>query len=122
MNDIFIIFILLAVVFFFFLQGGAGAEVKPDEAWKLIEEGALVIDVRTEGEFNPGHLPGVLNIPYEQVDRLKDAIGEDKGRSVLVYCRSGRRSGIAKKSLAAVGYTNVVNGGAYGRLISAQPK
>jgi phage shock protein E len=122
MNNWYVILVLLGVIFFFFLQGGVGAEVKPEQAWKLIEEGALLIDVRTDGEFNAGHLPDARHIPYEQVDRLKAAIGEDKGRSVVVYCRSGRRSGIAKKSLVEAGYTNIVNGGAYSRLSSAQPR
>lgn len=80
---------------------------------KLIAEGALVIDVRTTEEFAAGHLEGALNIPYDVIATHLDTIGADKQRSVVVYCRSGRRSGIAQQTLKGHGYTNVVNGGAF---------
>jgi phage shock protein E len=79
----------------------------------LIAQGALVIDVRTAEEFAAGHLEGALNIPYDVIATKLDTIGPDKQRSVVVYCRSGRRSGIAQQTLKSHGYTNVVNGGAF---------
>lgn len=78
---------------------------------------AMVIDVRTAAEFDAGHLAGALHIPYEQVDALVAAIGPDQSRSVVLYCRTGRRSGIALQSLMQAGYTNVVNAGGYRDLI-----
>jgi phage shock protein E len=120
MNNVYVMIVVVGVIIFFVLQGGVGADMKPAEVWKAIDEGALLIDVRTAGEYQAGYLDGALQIPYEQTGRLQEAIGEDKGRAVVVYCRSGRRSGIAKKSLNEAGYTNVINGGAYSRLKAAQ--
>ena len=105
----------------FAMLGCAHAQVQEADAWKRIGDGALLIDVRTEGEFRSGHLEGALNIPYEKVDALVAAIGSDKARPVALYCRSGRRSGIATTSLAARGYTNVVNIGSYTALKAAKP-
>lgn len=87
----------------------------------MIGKGALLIDVRTEKEFKSGHLDGALNIAYEEIDALAKAIGDDKSRQVVLYCRSGRRSGMARESLVRLGYTNVVNGGSFNRLQSSKP-
>lgn len=74
------------------------------------------IDVRTAGEFNAGHLDGALHIPYDVIgDQITSAI-PDKDAEIHVYCRTGRRSGIALKTLEGMGYTNVVNEGGYAKL------
>lgn len=94
----------------------AGASV--EEARVLIEEGAVVIDVRSPEEYASGHLEGALNIPHTEIaDRLKELPENEK--SVVVYCRSGRRSEIAAGVLREKGYTRVVNGGAYEALKQA---
>ncbi len=80
------------------------------KAWEMIDSGALVIDVRTSKEYAEGHLDGVLNIPYENTAELIKAIGTDKSRPVVVYCRSGGRSGAAQVKLTEAGYTNIFNG------------
>ncbi|MGA1194145.1 MAG: rhodanese-like domain-containing protein [Kiritimatiellia bacterium] len=116
MNNLLLAIVIAVIIAFFVFQGGAGADMEPHEVWRAVDEGALLIDVRTAGEFESGHLKGALNIPYQQADLLQQAAGEDKSRSVVVYCRSGRRSSIAKKSLNEAGYTNVINGGAFSRL------
>ena len=88
-------------------QGGS----KEDKI--AIDEKTAVIDVRTEQEYKAGHLINSINIPHEEI---KDKITEhvhDKNQKIIVYCRSGRRSGIAKKTLDEMGYTNVINTGAY---------
>ncbi len=79
-------------------------------AWGMIDNGALVIDVRTSKEYAKGHLNDVLNIPYENTAELIKAIGSDKSRPVVLYCRSGGRVGVAQVELAKAGYTNVFNG------------
>ena len=89
-------------------------------AWKMIDDGALVVDVRTPGEFNSGHLPGAKLIPVNQVSTRISEFGEDKTRPIVVYCQSGGRSGNAESILKANGYTNVVNGGGYNALMSAR--
>lgn len=86
----------------------------------VIDEKTAVIDVRTEQEYKEGHLINSINIPYGVI---KDKITEhvhDKNQKIIVYCRSGRRSGIAKKTLDEMGYTNVINAGAYEKLKAAE--
>ncbi len=84
--------------------------VKPDYT-ALIREGAVIVDVRSSGEFAGGHIPGSINIP---LDRIQGKMAELKksGRAVITCCRSGNRSGMAKSILAAAGI-RVVNGGAW---------
>lgn len=89
-------------------------------AWKMIDDGALIVDVRTPGEFNSGHLPGAKLIPVNQVSARINEFGSDKNRPIVVYCQSGGRSGSAESILKANGYTNVINGGGYGALMSAR--
>lgn len=79
------------------------------QAWPLIESGALVIDVRTQEEFDEGHLPGATNIPYKDTDAIITAIGSDHERQIVVYCRSGKRAGIVQDALAEAGFHNVFN-------------
>jgi phage shock protein E len=76
----------------------------------------IIIDVRTKAEYDEGHLKKSLNIPYNEIKEKIDGITTDKGDTIIVYCRSGRRSGIAKKALEEVGYKNVINAGAYKEL------
>ncbi len=72
----------------------------------LAAAGARVVDVRTPQEFASGHVPGAINIPYDELPGRAAEIGPPATRVVL-YCRSGRRSGIAAEALEKAGYTNV---------------
>lgn len=74
-------------------------------------EGAkpLIIDVRTQAEWNKGHIEGAILIPYELIGERIGAATKDKSRRIYVYCRSGRRSQIAIKSLERFGFRDVVN-------------
>lgn len=74
------------------------------------------IDVRTADEFNAGHLDGAVHIPYDVIGNQITASVPDKDAEIHVYCRTGRRSGIALKTLEEMGYTNVVNAGGYAKL------
>jgi phage shock protein E len=69
----------------------------------------LIIDVRTEAEWNNGHIEGAILIPYELIGGKIGAVAKDKSRRIYVYCRSGRRSQIAKETLEKLGYKDVVN-------------
>ena len=80
---------------------------------------ALWIDVRTAQEFNTGHVSQAVNIPYEEIAGSIAGLTEDKDAPIYVYCRSGRRSGIAKATLEEAGYSNVTN---LGGLEEAQDK
>jgi rhodanese-related sulfurtransferase len=64
-----------------------------------------VLDVRSPEEYAAGHVPGALNIPFDQVAQRHAEVPKDK--DVVLYCRSGRRAGIAAEALAAQGYTRL---------------
>ena len=82
----------------------SGAEAK---ALMDSESGYIIIDARTQEEYNEGHIPGAIMIPeYEIADRAEKEL-PDKDQLILVYCRSGRRSKIAAEELVKLGYTNV---------------
>lgn len=74
-----------------------------------IQTYAVIIDVRTEDEFSAGHINGAIHIPYTEIgEKIADFV-PDKSASVAVYCRSGRRSGIAREEMLRLGYQNVDN-------------
>ena len=77
----------------------------------LLAAGPIWIDVRTADEYNSGHVSEAVNIPYTEIaEGISDLTG-DKEAPIYVYCRSGRRSGVAKETLEGLGYTQVVNVG-----------
>jgi phage shock protein E len=82
----------------------------------VIDENTRVIDVRTEKEYTAGHLKNSINIPYGEIKETIGKYAHGKNEKIIVYCRSGRRSGIAKETLDEMGYTNVINAGAYEKL------
>lgn len=108
----------LAVVVGFLLVnllfGGKGD--KDADIPKLLQEGALVVDTRTAGEFSNGHVQGAINIPYDIIARSIDQYETNKTQSIIVYCRSGSRSSHAKRYLIEAGYTNVVDAGSIGNM------
>jgi rhodanese-related sulfurtransferase len=80
----------------------AGNEVSREEAQKLVEDGAQVIDVRTDHEWEVGRIAGATHLP---LDELAQRAGEiDKERPVVLYCRGGNRSTMAAAALAEAGY------------------
>ncbi|MBT1446306.1 rhodanese-like domain-containing protein [Shewanella sp. JM162201] len=97
------------------------ADKDPATAWDKIGKGAMVVDVRTAEEFAAGHLEGAINIPYENVaaEFEKRAIAKDT--PVVLYCRSGRRSGVANDALIAAGFEATYNGGGYQSLQENRP-
>jgi phage shock protein E len=72
----------------------------------LAASGARVVDVRTPGEFASGHVPGAINIPYDELPRRAAEIGPPSTKVVL-YCRTGRRSGVAADALQKAGFSNL---------------
>jgi rhodanese-related sulfurtransferase len=80
----------------------AGREVSREEARKLIDEGAQLVDVRAEHEWEAGHIVGATHLP---LDELAARAGElDKEQPVVLYCRGGTRSTMAAAALADAGY------------------
>lgn len=88
-------------------------QVSADEAGKMMERetGYIIVDVRTQREYDEGHIPKAVCIPNETIDREPPALLPDKEQEIFVYCRSGRRSKEAAQKLAGMGYTNVVEFG-----------
>jgi phage shock protein E len=70
---------------------------------------ATWIDVRNADEFSQKHVSDAQNIPYDQIGSEIAALDLAKDQPIYLYCRSGRRAGLAKETLDALGYTNVVN-------------
>ena len=73
---------------------------------------AVIIDVRTPQEFASGHIAGAINIPHARISEgVVGLKGITQTSPVLLYCRSGKRSGVAKSALEGQGFTQVFNGG-----------
>jgi len=106
--------IVLAVFVAFFLLKRIG-QISSKDAKDHLKNGALVIDVRTPGEFNSGHLKSAINLPLDQIETTLPRRVKDKNQVLLLHCQSGMRSGVAKKKLIALGYANAFNLGSYGR-------
>ena len=71
------------------------------------EEGYVILDVREQDEYDAGHIPGAILIPYTRIEAMAFEMLPDEEQLILVYCRSGRRSKIAAEALVELGYTNI---------------
>jgi phage shock protein E len=78
------------------------AQVKPDRVTSSDIKTSVIIDVRSKEEYQADHFPKAINIPLDQLSAHSDQLKAEK-RPIIVYCRSGRRSEQAKKSLQAMG-------------------
>lgn len=88
-------------------------QVTAAEAASLMEteEDYILLDVRTQAEYEEKHIPNAICIPNETIGSAEISSLPDKEQLILVYCRSGNRSKQAAAKLAALGYTNVVEFG-----------
>ena len=77
--------------------------IDTNQAIDIINNGAILIDVRTSEEYNREHIPNAVNIPLDQID----TIGYDKASKIIVYCQTGMRSRQAIQTLVDMGYTNL---------------
>ena len=84
-------------------------QITPAEAKEIMDtqDGYVILDVRTQEEFDEAHIDGAILIPdYEIADKAESVL-KDKDQLILVYCRSGRRSKLAAEELVKLGYTNI---------------
>jgi len=82
---------------------------------KALDEGAFLVDVRTPGEFASGSAEGAVNIPLRMI---KDQLSEFKNKeNIIVFCKSGSRSAIAKGTLERNGLAKIFNGGSLKKMI-----
>ena len=111
-----IVFLLLAVMLLTACgqdkendQGAVYVNITAEEAKQIMdtEEGYIILDVRTQEEYDQGHIPGAIVISHEEIAEKAEKVLTDKTQMILVYCRSGRRSKLAAESLVELGYTNI---------------
>ena len=90
-------------------QGAVYVNITAEEAKQIMdsEEGYVILDVRTQEEYDQGHIPGAIVISHEEIAEKAEEVLTDKDQLILVYCRSGRRSKIAAEALVELGYTNI---------------
>ncbi len=85
----------------------------PELARRMVQEGALLLDVRSLEEWDAGHLPGAHHLPVGELEgrlpEVAELTGGDKSRGIVTYCMSGGRAGRAKALLEKAGYRNVTN-------------
>lgn len=90
-------------------QGAVYVNITAEEAKQIMdtEEGYIILDARTQEEYDEGHIPGAIVISHEEITEKAEEVLTDKDQLILVYCRSGRRSKIAAEALVELGYTNI---------------
>lgn len=86
--------------------------------WELIDQGAVIIDVRTPQEFSQAHLPNALNYPLSELETHFADISKEQ--LIVLYCRSGNRSGQAYQYLTSKGFTNLHNAGGLNEMVENQ--
>jgi len=84
-------------------------QISQEEAAQMMEEddGHVIVDVRTQEEYDEGHIPGAICIPNEEITDTKPELLPDVDQVILIYCRSGRRSKEAAEKLFNMGYTHI---------------
>lgn len=92
-------------------QSSEYKKISAVKAREMMGEDVIILDVRTQSEFNEGHIPNAILLPYNDIKDKAGTIMPDTDKTILVYCRSGRRSELAVKDLINMGYTNVYDFG-----------
>ena len=90
-------------------QGVVYLNITAEEAKEIMdtEEGYIILDVRTQDEFDESRIPSAILIPHDEITEKAEDLLTDKDQLILVYCRSGRRSKLAAEALVELGYTNI---------------
>lgn len=86
-------------------------KITPNEAMEMMGEDVIILDVRTQAEFDEGHIPNAMLLPGTEITQRAEEVLPDRDQTILVYCRSGRRSALAAKDLIQLGYTDVLDFG-----------
>lgn len=102
-----LIAVAVALVLKYMLMGGSSKE----DIKAQLDNGAIVIDVRTPSEFSGGHYKDAINIPVGDLSSKLSKLGSDKAKPIVLYCHSGARALSAKRTLQKAGFTNVINAG-----------
>jgi phage shock protein E len=88
-------------------------KISATQAKEMIDgvEPVVILDVRTQAEYDEGHIKDSILLPYDQIPDKATSVLPDKNATILVYCRSGNRSATASNALIELGYTNVLDFG-----------
>ena len=115
MNHIYIYGFMISLIVLVYLYSRSKNNIL-----EKIPSDAIIIDVRTPGEFSSGAISSAVNIPVSIIAKKQEKILSltkgAKDKPILVYCASGIRSKMAQASLKALGFQSVINGGSYARL------
>ena len=85
-------------------------DISPDELLARLAGGdTLILDVRTPEEFAGGHVPGAVNIPYDQVPSRLAELDAHRGDDIVIYCEKGWRAGKAAEALRGAGFPNLLH-------------
>jgi phage shock protein E len=104
--------VLMGLCFAAAVFGADVPDIKPDA---LLERAAakdpslVILDVRTADEFAQGHVPGAINIPHDQLASRVAELKDSKRKDIVLYCRSGRRAGLAAETLQANGFEKLLH-------------
>jgi phage shock protein E len=112
MNSMPLIVGVIAVLFLYWI---INTILKRKKVKEKLADGALVVDVRTYGEFGSGHYHNAINIPVDSISKNVSRLGA-KDKPVIVYCASGTRSTVAVGILKRLGFTDVLNAGSLSNL------
>ena len=82
-------------------------KVTCDEMKELLDDDAILIDVRAQSEYDVYHLDNAINIEYTSIDKKIESVVDSKDKKIIVYCQSGKRSDIAAQTLKDLGYKNI---------------
>ena len=107
--------LLFAAVILLLVVLRRAGRISAQAAREHIRNGALVIDVRTQGEYASSHLPKVMHIPLNEIESRLPQRVPDKSTVLLLHCQSGMRSRIAKNKARALGYRQAFNLGSLAR-------
>ena len=90
-------------------QGAGYVNITAEQAKEIMDsqEDYIILDVRTQDEFDESRIPGAILIPHDEITEKAEDLLTDKDQLILVYCRSGRRSKLAAEALVELGYTNI---------------
>ena len=117
MKYILMIALVIGGLFMFMQSGNANQTMKYEELQNKLnaQENFVLLDVRTQEEFDAGHIAGAILLPYDEINVKAATVLPDKEKEIVLYCRSGRRSAIAKKALVELGYKDVEDFGGINR-------
>jgi rhodanese-related sulfurtransferase len=104
-----VVLLLAAIAYEISKARSGGQAVGPADAVRLLNQGAVLVDVRTKAEFDGGHIIDARHVPQDEIAGAGESLKKFKDKVVITCCESGMRSGAAARVLQAQGFTKVVN-------------